>query len=110
MGQYKVGLSDEAKRDLGRISSYILNELKAPQASEAVLADLENAVASLCFSPERIPLAREDIWKKQGVHAMVVRKYLIYFQMDESNHRVNVIRIIYGRRDQAAQAENILPR
>ena len=40
---------------------------------------------------------------------MVVRKYLIYFQMDEAKHRVNVIRVIYGKRDQAAQAESIIP-
>ncbi len=65
MEPYEVGLSDEAKRDLERISSYILNELQAPQAAEDVLADLENAVASLCFFPARIPLARETVWKNE---------------------------------------------
>ncbi len=103
MEQYEVGLSDAAKKDLESISSYILNELEAPQAAEEVLTDLENAVASLCFLPERVALAREAAWKKRGVHAMVVRKYLLYFRIDEENRQVNVIRVIYGKRDQAAQ-------
>ena len=101
MEQYKIGLSDEAKKDLGNISSYILYELKSPQAAEAVLADLESAIVSLDFLPDRIPLAREDSWKKQGIHAMVVRNYLIYFLIDEVKLQVNIVRIIYGKRDQA---------
>lgn len=101
MEQYKIGLSDEAKKDLGNISSYILYELKSPQAAEAVLTDLESAIVSLDFLPDRIPLAREDSWKKQGIHAMVVRNYLIYFLIDEVKHQVNIVRIIYGKRDQA---------
>ena len=67
MEQYKIGLSDEAKKDFGNISSYILYELKSPQAAEAVLADLESAIVSLDLLPDRIPLAREDYWKKQGL-------------------------------------------
>lgn len=36
MAQYEVGLSDEAKKDLGHISSYISNELKAAQAESII--------------------------------------------------------------------------
>ena len=60
MEQYEVGLSDAAKKDLESISSYILNELEAPQAAEEVLTDLENAVASLCFLPERVAQERRE--------------------------------------------------
>ena len=85
MERYEIG-SYEAKKDLGHISSYILYELKAPQAAEAVMADLESAIDSLALLPDRIPLAREDSWKKQGIHAMVIRNYLIYFLIDEAKH------------------------
>lgn len=101
MEQYEIGLSYEAKKDLGHISSYILYELKAPQAAEAVMVDLESAIDYLDLLPERIPLAREDSWKKQGIHAMVIRNYLIYFLIDEAKHQVYIVRIIYGKRDQA---------
>ena len=71
------------------------------------MADLENAVASLCLFPDRIPLAREVSWRKRGVHAMVVRKYLLYFRVDEANRQVYVIRVLYGKRDQMAQMDAV---
>ena len=39
---------------------------------------------------------------------MTVRKYLIYFEIDEAARQVNVIAVIYGRRDQAAQLDGII--
>ena len=65
------------------------------------MADLESAIDSLALLPDRIPLAREDSWKKQGIHAMVIRNYLIYFLIDEAKHQVYIVRIIYEKRDQA---------
>ena len=108
MKTYKVGLSDEAKKDLKDISSYITNELKAPQASDNVLADLKSAIASLRTLPERIPYSRETHWKRLGVHCMVVRKYFIYFKIDETARQVNVIAVIYGKRDQMSQLETMI--
>ena len=105
--KYRVGLSDKAKEQLDHISSYIADELQAYQASKEVLADLKHAIASLRTFPERIPLSREDVWRQQDMHCMVVRKYLVYFQIDESKKQVNVAAILYGKRDQAAQFETI---
>lgn len=39
---------------------------------------------------------------------MVVRKYLIYFEIDEAAQQVNVIAVIYGKRDQMAQLEMMI--
>ena len=55
MKTYKVGLSDEAKKDLKDISSY-----------------------------------------------------LIYFEIDETARQVNVIAVIYGKRDQMSQLETMI--
>ena len=65
------------------------------------MADLESDIDSLDLLPEKIPLAREDSWKKQGIHATVIRNYLIYFLIDEAKHQVYIVRIIYEKRDQA---------
>lgn len=39
---------------------------------------------------------------------MVVRKYLIYFEIDETARQVNVIAVIYGKRDQMSQLETMI--
>ena len=103
--EYKVKVFDEAEKHLKRISAYIFDELKAPQAAENVMDDLEQAIISLRSMPERIPLSRDRFLKSNGLHCMVVRKYLIYFQIDEEARQVNVISVIYGKRDQVAQME-----
>ena len=106
--EYKVKVFDVAERHLKHISDYISNELQAPQAAENVLDDLEQAILSLKVMPERIPLSRDRFLKSHGLHCMVVRQYLIYFQINEAARQVNVIAVIYGKRDQAAQMEPII--
>ena len=106
--EYKVIIFDEAEMHLKQISDYISNELQAPQAAENVLDDLGRAIDSLCFMPERIPLSRNRFLRAHGLHCMVVRKYLIYFQIDETARQVNVIAVIYGKRDQQAQLDGII--
>ena len=106
--EYKITVFDEALEHLRQIGSYITTALNAPQAADDVLADLWGAILSLRTFPERIPFSRESRWKKRGLHCMVVRKYLIYFQIDEKKHHVNVVAVIYGRRDQAARLSEVV--
>ena len=108
MKGYKIWFTDEAKAHLRQISLYISDHLKAPQASINVTSDLKEAIFSLRSLPERIPLSRDERLKKCGIRCMVVRKYLIYFRLDESARQVIIRAVIYGRRDQTAQVENII--
>ena len=39
---------------------------------------------------------------------MVVRKYLVYFQIDETLRQVNILAVLYGKRDQAARLDEII--
>ncbi|MBR1760439.1 MAG: type II toxin-antitoxin system RelE/ParE family toxin [Schwartzia sp.] len=108
MKAYKIGISHEAKEHMRRISAYISHQLKAPQAAKNVRSDLRDAMDSLRTMPERIPLSRDALLKKRGLHCMVVRKYLVYFQIDEPAKQVNILAVLYGKRDQGAQMETIV--
>ena len=105
---YEVVVSKRAKEHLRDIKDYITIELNAPQAARSVLDDLEEALASLDMFPERIPFSKIKELRLRGVHCMVVRKYLIYFEIDEAARRVTVAAVLYGKRDQAAQMETII--
>ena len=108
MKAYKIGISHEAKEHMRQISIYISHQLKAPQAAKNVRSDLRDAMDSLRTMPERIPFSRDPLLIKRGLHCMVVRKYLVYFQIDEAARRVIVLAVIYGKRDQAAKMETII--
>ena len=105
---YKIIIFAKAEEHLKCISDYITVELQSPQAAENVMDDLEQAIDSLRTLPERIPFSRDALLKKRGLHCMVVRKYLVYFQIDETARQVNILAVIYGKRDQAAQMETIM--
>ena len=108
MKAYKVGISDEAKEHMRRISAYIFHQLRAPQAAKNVRHDLRDAIFSLRTMPERIPLSRIRALKSQNVRCMAVRKYLIYFRIDETARQVYILAVLYGKRDQAAQLDEII--
>lgn len=106
--EYEVKVSEAAEMQLKQISDYISVEVQAPQAAENVLDDLQQAILSLGAMPERIPLARNKFLKKHALHCMIVRQYLIYFQIDKTAAQVNVVAVIYGKRDQKAQMKNLV--
>ena len=53
---FKVIYSPEAKDDLRGIASYILFELKAPQAAQNITSRIRNEIRSLEEMPERYPI------------------------------------------------------
>ena len=58
-----------------------------------------------CAPCPRIRLTPEQPWSDQGVHRDRVRNYYISFWIDEENLTVQIIGVIYVRRDQSAQLE-----
>ena len=72
-----------------------------------MLNALEEEIRSLAHFPNRVPLTGEEPWHSQGVHKLPVKNYLVYFWVDEANKRVQVIGIIYGRRNQRHQLSNL---
>ena len=105
---YKIRIPIKVHEQTMGIATYISEKLKSPQAAQNVLNDLYDAYSSLEEFPERIPFSRIKELRARGVRCMVVRKYLIYFQIDEPAKQVNVLAVLYGKRDQAAKMETII--
>ena len=59
--------------------------------------------------PRRYPLAEEEPLRKKGIRKMTVKNFFVYYLVDEENRRVSVIAVVYGRRDQIAVLENLVP-
>ena len=81
--------------------------LQAPGTAMKMLDTLEKEIASLAQFPNRVPLTEEEPWHSQGIHKLPAKNYLIYFWVDEEAKKVQIIGIIYGRRDQRHQLSNL---
>ena len=97
--EYEVILETTAVLDLHGIFDYITNVLKAPEAVHRVFLSIEEKVMSLDFMPARHNFVREEPYVSMGVKVMPVENYNAFYIIDESAHKVHVLRILYNRRE-----------
>ena len=105
--KYMVKITTQAQEQLKEMISYINYTLQARGTAMKMLDTLEKEIASLAQFPNRVPLTEVEPWHSQGIHKLPVKNYLIYFWVDEEAKKVQVIGIIYGRRDQRHQLSNL---
>lgn len=99
--RYTIRVTDQAQEQLREIAHYIAYELQAPETALRMLETLETAMNTLSLFPSRIALTEEEPWRSRGVRRMPVKNYLVYFWIDEAAYIVQIMAVIYGRRDQA---------
>ncbi len=105
--EYKVHITKYAYDQMTEIKRYISDEIHAPMAAKSLLLAMKSAVLSLAAMPARHPLMQEEKWRSQGLRQMVIKNFLMYYWIDEEHSQVNIVAVVYGRRDQLAQLEHI---
>ena len=59
------------------------------------------------FVKSKTLLTEEEPWHSQGIHKMIVKNFLVYFWIDTDHLRVWVTAVVYGRRNQRSQLEQM---
>ena len=87
---YKVKISEEAQRGLGRIVSFIaLNRI---QAARLLKKDLVAEISSLKLLPERTPFLEGEFIPFNKYHKLVVRRnYLVIYQIKDDTVWVDYV-------------------
>ena len=88
--KYKVIVSDRAKRMLGTHIRFMAQVNK--EAAKTKKKELMDAMASLCFMPQRFPFFEETYIPTNKYHKMFVAKcYLILYQIKDDKVYVDYI-------------------
>jgi toxin ParE1/3/4 len=101
--EYRVELTDRAKRDL----SYLYAEINAAESSAATrwFNGFEDAVGALARLPRRYPIAPEGRRAKQRLRHLLYGNrphvYRAIYEIDESRKVVHVLTIRHGAMDEA---------
>lgn len=105
--EYTVRVTAYVLRQMTEIYEYIRYTLQAPENAARWLKRMESELASLSFMPARIPLTEEEPWHSRGFHKMLIGNYLVYFWIDGTRFHVWVTAVVYARRSQREQLEQM---
>lgn len=94
-----VLIAEKAKNDMHEITRYISVDLLDTVAAERLLQKFEDAIVGLSIMPERYEKVRDEWAQSRQIRKLLVDNYIIFYTIDESKSKVNVIRILYMRRD-----------
>ncbi|UQA79684.1 type II toxin-antitoxin system RelE/ParE family toxin [Gardnerella vaginalis] len=107
MDEYKIKVTRQAKEHLALIREYIATELQAPIVAKRMLELLKSEIMSLQTMPYRVKLISEQPWCELGFRRIRVKNYYVYFCVDDSRKEVQILAVIYVRRDQTKQLEEL---
>ena len=107
MDKYTVKVTEHAEEAMRSIGMYIAFKLINPKAAFDLLDLFQKEIESLETMPERVALAHEEPWRSYGVRQLIVKNYYIYFWINEDEKKVQVMDVIYAKRDQSKALYNI---
>lgn len=99
MEHYKLTVYETAKADMRDAVTYVSKTLREPETARSLLQRFRETVLSLALMPERFGLVSDRYLAALGLRMAPVGNYLIFYTVDISTRRVDVVRVLYGRRD-----------
>ncbi|PIN51658.1 type II toxin-antitoxin system RelE/ParE family toxin [Trueperella pyogenes] len=107
MDEYSIRITTQARAHLRTIRDYIAIELESPAAAMSVLELLRNRMSTLVSMPRHVKLIDEQPWHDMGFRRIRVKNYYVYFWVNDDAKEVNIIAVIYARRDQVQQLKEL---
>ena len=107
MEHYEVRITPFAEKAIQEIGLYIAGNLRSPQTGIRMLSLIRREIEALDTMPARYPLTSEKPWHDQGIHRMSVKNFFVYYWINEDEKTVQIIHVLYARRDQKAQLSKL---
>lgn len=99
MASNSYNFTEKASEDLDGISHYIANTLSNPTAARNFYQQLLRAIERIWYMPESGGTVINEFLFALNVRRVPIGNYILYYQYDEDNHNVRILRIIYAKRD-----------
>ena len=106
MEEYSIRITRQARDHLREIRRYIEKELLSPMAAKHTIAAIKAEMQSLSNMPHRIHFTPEEPWRA-FVRRTREKNFCVYFWIDEENKKVQIIGVIYVKRDQVKRLEGM---
>ncbi len=105
MEKYDLRIVTAAEQDLNQIFGYIADVLHEPEAAVRLLLSFREAIDSLRTLPFRQRPLKEEPYAALGVRRLFVGNYIVFYSAVERNTTVQILRVLYKRREWQALLE-----
>ena len=99
MQKYKLKYLPLFYDDLNSITSYISTILKNERAANNLVDNIERAINQRALSPLSFSQYKSKKNRKDIYYKINVKNYYIFYTVDETNHIMELRRIIYNKRN-----------
>ncbi len=96
---YKLRVMYAAAEDMHEISHYIVNTLSNHIAAKNLITQIEVTFQRIVCNPYMYELYPDKDLAEKGYRKVTVKNYMIFYIVTEEEKAVNIMRVIYGRRD-----------
>jgi plasmid stabilization system protein ParE len=96
---YSVHITDIAEEDILTTVKYVADILKAPIAANSLLDEIDKYESLLENTPNMFSFVPDEYLRTKGIKYVMVKKYMMFYTIDEDEQTVNVTRFLYGPRD-----------
>ena len=99
MDIYKVDWAKRAKKELAGIRRYIAKQSTSPRAYMFVRSIEITVETRLSSMPQKYRRVDDPMLAAMGLRRMNVKRYAVFFSIDEEEKSVKVERVIHSKRD-----------
>ena len=100
MELYEIIMTSDSVADLIELRDYIAVTLSAPETALKYIQRIRSEIGMLSKMPERNKTVDEEPWHSRGLRRVIVKNFIVYYRIDESEKKVYILAVIYGKRDQ----------
>ncbi len=104
---YKHRFTQRAAGDVIEIMDYLTKELSNPAAASAFRKRLRACVETLCLFPKSGSAVGNSYIPNPDVRKKLIGNYILFYQHDDANKMIYVLRVVHGSRDQDAVLQNL---
>ena len=101
MNKYKIQFSKDSKKDLVDTYSYIKYNLRETAIAKKLIAMIREEINKLKDNPTIYAVIKDEFIKMREIRKIKVNNYIVFYKVEEKNKIVEIVRIMYGRRNWA---------
>jgi toxin ParE1/3/4 len=98
MIRYAVRVTIACESQITRYGLYFAKHRRVPETARRWVNRIYDKIETLEISPQRCPLAPEDVFRDYDVRYLLIGDYVALFTIDESARTVHVIGFRHGHR------------